>query len=49
MVHEELQDIMGNHAGIVREKEELIQGIQKLDDIKLTTKVNGEKRQEDST
>ena len=35
LVHEELQDIMGNHAGIVREKEELIQGIQKLDDIKL--------------
>ncbi len=34
LVHQEIQKIMDNHVGIVREENELKEGIQKLEDIK---------------
>ena len=34
LIHQEIQQIMDNHVGIVREENELKEGIQKLEDIK---------------
>ena len=39
VLHEELQKIMNDHVGIVREKDELIEGMKKLEDLKEEIKI----------